>query len=237
MKFIEAILSNNSTDDHCKEFVKQKGHVPLLEILTLQNLPIDFPSSTACQSVAQVCKAILHLAREPQVIDQALQSLSAALQKTENMYDALANGRLKRTKPSALVVDGSVLLAELGNSENPLDGASSSASTPLLHSITSIHSLVYLLITLGRINQNDARNLIVAKWGSELGVNVLKSLSKLYMNLIWESSMLLWLSNEEQQHAQLQQLIQIQQYHQQQLAQLPHDLVLQSGQFLILIFN
>ena len=48
MKFVEAILSNNSTDDHCKEFVKQKGLVPLLQILSLPNLPIDFPNSTAC---------------------------------------------------------------------------------------------------------------------------------------------------------------------------------------------
>jgi E3 ubiquitin-protein ligase HUWE1 len=44
MKFLEAILSNNSTDDHCKEFVKKKGLVPLLQILSLTNLPIDFSS-------------------------------------------------------------------------------------------------------------------------------------------------------------------------------------------------
>ncbi len=25
MKFVDAILSNNSTDDHCREFVNQKG--------------------------------------------------------------------------------------------------------------------------------------------------------------------------------------------------------------------
>jgi len=56
MKFVEAILSNNSTDDRCKEFVKQKGLVLLLQIL---NLPIDFQSSTSCQHVAQVCKAFL----------------------------------------------------------------------------------------------------------------------------------------------------------------------------------
>ncbi len=83
---LKAILSNNSTDDHCKEFVKQKGLVPLLQILSLPNLPIDFPSSTACQSVAQVCKAILHLAREQQVIDQALNSLAEALTKCEQLY-------------------------------------------------------------------------------------------------------------------------------------------------------
>lgn len=59
MKFVDAILSNNSTDDHCKEFVTQKGLVPLLGILGLPNLPIDFPVSQACQSVASVCKSIL----------------------------------------------------------------------------------------------------------------------------------------------------------------------------------
>ena len=59
MKFVESILSNNTTDDHCQEFVTQKGLVPLLSILGLPNLPIDFPSSAACQAVAGVCKSIL----------------------------------------------------------------------------------------------------------------------------------------------------------------------------------
>ena len=49
MKFVDAILSNNSTDDHCREFVAQKGLVPLMGILGLPNLPIDFPAHTACQ--------------------------------------------------------------------------------------------------------------------------------------------------------------------------------------------
>ena len=49
MKFVDAILSNNSTDDHCKEFVTQKGLVPLMGILGLPNLPIDFPAQPACQ--------------------------------------------------------------------------------------------------------------------------------------------------------------------------------------------
>ena len=52
MKFVEAILSNNTTDDHCREFVTQKGLVPLMGILGLPNLPIDFPSSPSCSAVA-----------------------------------------------------------------------------------------------------------------------------------------------------------------------------------------
>ena len=67
MKFVEAILSNNTTDDHCREFVTQGGLVPLLGILSLPNLPIDFPSSQSCQAVASVLKAILTLSHEPQV--------------------------------------------------------------------------------------------------------------------------------------------------------------------------
>ena len=59
MKFVEAILSNNTTDDHCREFVNQKGLIPLMDILGLPNLPIDFPSSPSCLAVASVCKSIL----------------------------------------------------------------------------------------------------------------------------------------------------------------------------------
>ena len=47
--------------------------------------------------------------------------------------------------------------------------------TPVLHSICCIRSFIYLLITLG------------------------KTLCKLYMSLIWESSMLLWLSTKQHQ--------------------------------------
>jgi E3 ubiquitin-protein ligase HUWE1 len=59
MKFVDAILSNNSTDDHCREFVSQKGLVPLMSILGLPNLPVDCPVTSWAQAVASVCKSIL----------------------------------------------------------------------------------------------------------------------------------------------------------------------------------
>ena len=55
MKFVDAILSNNSTDDHCREFVSQKGLVPLMGILGLPNLPVDFPVQPACQGRNKKC--------------------------------------------------------------------------------------------------------------------------------------------------------------------------------------
>ncbi len=101
MKFVDAILSNNSTDDHCREFVQQKGLVPLMGILGLPNLPIDFPTHQACQSVAAVSKSILTLAHEPQVLKQGLLHLNDVLKALEPLHRPLdAPG-------------GSVLLREL----------------------------------------------------------------------------------------------------------------------------
>jgi E3 ubiquitin-protein ligase HUWE1 len=59
MRFVEGVISNNTTDDHGKEFVKLGGLKPLLDILQMKNLPIDFPSSQACQCVAALCKSTL----------------------------------------------------------------------------------------------------------------------------------------------------------------------------------
>ena len=62
MKFLEAILSNNSTDDHCREFVTLGGLRPLLSILSLPNFPVtscNSPITATAQAVASVCKSIL----------------------------------------------------------------------------------------------------------------------------------------------------------------------------------
>lgn len=62
MKFLEAILSNNSTDDHCREFVTLGGLRPLLSILALPNFPVtsfNSPITATAQAVASVCKSIL----------------------------------------------------------------------------------------------------------------------------------------------------------------------------------
>ena len=59
MRFVDAILSNNSTDDHCQEFLRHNGLKPLFKILELPNLPPDFPSSPACYNVASVFKSLL----------------------------------------------------------------------------------------------------------------------------------------------------------------------------------
>lgn len=57
--FLDAILSNNSTDDHMKEFITQGGLDPLLRLLSLPVLPLEFPTSAACTAITGACRSIL----------------------------------------------------------------------------------------------------------------------------------------------------------------------------------
>ncbi|XP_023244245.1 E3 ubiquitin-protein ligase HUWE1-like [Centruroides sculpturatus] len=141
MRFVDAILSNNSTDDHCREFVRQKGLVPLMGILGLPNLPIDFPITPTCQAVASVCKSILNLAHEPQVLKQGLLHLNEVLQSLEPLHRPL--------DPPG----GSVLLEELISSSNPSEATLSAQSTPLLHAMASAHAYIIMFVHVCRTGQ------------------------------------------------------------------------------------
>ena len=185
MKFVDAILSNNSTDDHCREFVSQKGLVPLMGILGLPNLPIDFPAQQACQSVAAVCKSILNLAHEPQVLKEGLHHLNQVLKNLEPLHTPL--------EPPG----GSVLLHELVSSPNISEATSNPQATPLLHHMSAAHAYIQMFIHVCRTGQSDIRTISVSHWGSELGLMVLKGLSRLYTSLVWESTVLLALCSED----------------------------------------
>ena len=186
MKFVDAILSNNSTDDHCREFVLQGGLVPLMGILGLPNLPVDFPVMPACQAVAAVCKSILNLAHEPQVLKQGLDHLQTVLTNLQPLHKPL-------DQPG-----GSVLLRELaGSTTNPTEAIASPNATPLLHAMAAAHAYIMMFVHVCRTGQSDIRTLSINHWGSQIGLPVLKGLSKLYTSLVWESTVLLALCSDE----------------------------------------
>ncbi|XP_048739045.2 E3 ubiquitin-protein ligase HUWE1-like isoform X5 [Ostrea edulis] len=185
MKFVEAILTNNSTDDHCREFVSQNGLEPLMSVLGLPNLPIDFPTSPACQTVSIVCKSILNLSREPQVLKQGLVKLDEVLQRLSPLHEPLD------------LPGGSVLLRELSSVISPSDATLSPQATPLLHALSSCHAYIMMFVHVCRMGQTDLRTISVNHWGSELGLKVLGGLSKLYTSLVWESTVLLALCSED----------------------------------------
>lgn len=203
MRFVESILSNNSTDDHCREFVKHKGLNPLLRILLLPNLPIDFPANTACLAVASVCKSILTLAHERDVLKEGLKLLSEVL------------GRLSGLHKPLDAPGGSVLLDEFLNatvqsqsmaaiSGQVIDPLASASLTPLLHAMSAAHAMINMFVHVSRTGQSDTRNLCINHWGTELGISVLDSLSELYTSLVWESTVLLALCSDQAANASWQ---------------------------------
>ncbi|KAG7210750.1 hypothetical protein KM043_012246 [Ampulex compressa] len=185
MKFVDAILSNNSTDDHCREFVAQKGLVPLLSILGLPNLPVDYPVAQAAQAVASVCKSILNLAHEPLVLKTGLSQLNEVLNLLKPLHSHMESP------------GGSVLLHELASAPNLETAFTSDTATPLLHAMNAAHGYVVMFVHVCRTSQSEIRNLSMNHWGSELGLTVLKGLSELYMSLVWESTLLLALCSED----------------------------------------
>jgi Domain of Unknown Function (DUF913) len=64
MKFVDAILSNNSTDDHVREFKEQGGLKPLISLLGLPNLPVDCTLQLSSQAVSSVCKSIMVICKQ-----------------------------------------------------------------------------------------------------------------------------------------------------------------------------
>ncbi|KAG5895091.1 hypothetical protein JTB14_023265 [Gonioctena quinquepunctata] len=179
MKFIDAILSNNSTDDHCREFVEKGGLVPLLKILGLPNLPVDCPLTNPAQAVATVCKSILNLAHEPFLFSQGLLQLGGVLESLKPLY-------AKQEVPG-----GSKLLLELASATDIESAFSTASATPLLHAMGAAHGYVIMFVHICRTGQTEIRNLSLQHWGSEEGLKVLKGLADLYTSLVWESTLLL----------------------------------------------
>ncbi|XP_032569605.1 E3 ubiquitin-protein ligase HUWE1 isoform X2 [Chiroxiphia lanceolata] len=179
MKFVESILSNNTTDDHCQEFVAQRGLRPLVTILGLPNLPVDFPTSAACQAVAGVCKSILTLSHEPKVLQEGLVQLESVLSALEPLHRPIE------------APGGSVLLRELAGAGAVPDATLSAQATPLLHALTAAHAFIMMFVHTCRVGQSEIRAISVNQWGSQLGLSVLGKLSQLYCSLVWESTVLL----------------------------------------------
>ncbi|CAM4777913.1 unnamed protein product [Rotaria magnacalcarata] len=158
MRFVEGVISNNTTDNHGKEFVKLGGLKPLLDILQMKNLPIDFPSSQACQSVAGLCKSTLTLLVEDnKLIEMVITNLNTILNSLTEFYS-------NRTFEDSLLIEE---LAHAVSSPSmipidPLDAIDKSFLTPTLNRLSIVHSRISLLIQLCKMTQSEVRSILIS---------------------------------------------------------------------------
>ena len=59
VRFLDAILSQNNTDDHMQEFIKQEGLEPMLKLLAITPLAAESSYATANTAITDTCKNIL----------------------------------------------------------------------------------------------------------------------------------------------------------------------------------
>lgn len=195
MRFVESILSNNSTEDHCQEFIQQNGLDPLFSILALPNLPLDFALTNACLQVSSVFKSILGLARENSIFVMGLERMNLFYDKLSPLVNSLSHNSC----------EGSVLLEDLINhlssQQQQRKSIGSTSKEPMMmvtqlqQAISALHSYVLVFANICRTSQFDMRSISIKNWGSQLGLSVIENLSRLFVSLVWESTLLLG-SNE-----------------------------------------
>lgn len=107
---------------------------------------------------------------------------------------------LEKLEPLAQHVNGSFLLEDLINNINSKKIVSSNFVTPMLKLLSSAHSYIILFNHVCRTGQGDIRLISIDQWGSDLGIEIINLLSRLYIILVWESTLLLGLNNTSQKY-------------------------------------
>ncbi|KAJ6222788.1 hypothetical protein RDWZM_001333 [Blomia tropicalis] len=188
MRFVDAILTNNSTDDHCREFLNNNGLKPLFDILKLPNLPPDFPTSPACYNVAGVFKSLLNLTHEKNIFIQCLGQLKEIIENLNSLFHSVKS------------FEGSVLLEDLIECLGSRKSFQSQYFiTPILQAMSAVHAYIIMFAHICRTGQGDIRAISIELWGSELGIDIMTQLSRVYISLVWESTLLLGLNDATSQ--------------------------------------
>lgn len=59
VRFLDAILSQNNTDDHMQEFIRQGGLEPMLKLVAITPLVAEASYATANMAIVDTCRNIL----------------------------------------------------------------------------------------------------------------------------------------------------------------------------------
>ncbi len=128
-----------------------------------------------------------NLTHEKTIFTSCLTKLKEIIEK----LDPLFNGN----KP----FEGSVLLEDLIQSLGSKKGASQNFISPILQSMSSVHAYIVMFVHICRTGQGDIRAISIEQWGSQLGIDIISQLSKIYIALVWESTLLLGLNDSNSQ--------------------------------------
>lgn len=109
--------------------------------------------------------------------------------------EPLYNGRMP--------FEGSVLLEDLNQSLSSRKGASQNFISSMLQSMSSVHAYIVMFVHICRTGQGDIRAISIEQWGSQLGIDIISQLSKIYISLVWESTLLLGLNDSNSQKYEL----------------------------------
>lgn len=137
--------------------------------------------------MANVTKSIFNLTHETKVLETSLLQLFEIINELEPLIEQFSFS------------NGSVLFRELFSCGNINEAFVNAELTPILHHMNAVHGYVIMLIHLCRNASNGMRSILLKQWGDKelIGLKLLENLVKLYISLVWESTILLGMCSED----------------------------------------
>uniref|UniRef100_A0A5K3F3P8 HECT-type E3 ubiquitin transferase n=1 Tax=Mesocestoides corti TaxID=53468 RepID=A0A5K3F3P8_MESCO len=170
-KFFERLMPSmvHVTDGSCRHFLNKRGVHVLCDLITMPGLPYDFPVSPACAALCKIFELFGSYACIQDTVRPILETTETWIKKTNALWSEYAS-RQKQTPTSILQEEYSAGRVEL------------------LHGLVCISSLLCVLVQITNHIKPDFRDAFSAVWVEQ---DILQDLGKLYLNVLWEATLLL----------------------------------------------
>ena len=128
------------------------------------------------------------MTHEKTIFSSCLEKLKEIIEKLDPLFSSVKN------------FEGSVLLEDLIHTLSSKKSASSQYFvTPILQAMSAVHAYIVMFVHICRTGQGEIRAISIEQWGSELGIEIITQLSRIYISLVWESTLLLGLNDTNSQ--------------------------------------
>lgn len=131
---------------------------------------------------------IQNLTHDKTIFINCLERLKEIIEKLDPLFNSIKS------------FEGSVLLEDLIQYLSSKKNCQSQYfSTPILQAMSAVHAYIIMFVHICRTGQGDIRAISIEQWGSQLGIDIINQLSRIYISLVWESTLLLGLNDSTSQ--------------------------------------
>ncbi|CAK9298752.1 unnamed protein product [Gordionus sp. m RMFG-2023] len=177
LKFLEAIISNGFSSDHCQAFINKGGGDLLLQLVSLPVLPFDFIHTKAFNAFVSVYKWVVTYSHYPTILNMCSKTLyermeSLRFDNEEFWPHSTIYGLIQNTEQKPVRMGGYGLY--------PLNPW-------VFGQLSHIVTLVYLLKSVNKLPKLEVKKSIAQYWTSNVGKPLILTLNHFALRLFHEN--------------------------------------------------